>query len=396
MPVIREDIHLVAPRRTPIGKFGGGLSSLTAVDLGVRAVTGALGASGADPSAIDAVVFGNARQAGVGPNPARQITIGAGLAETVPAWTVNQACGSGLRAVIDAADQIRLGNGDLLVAGGTESMSNTPYLMPRVRWGLRMGDSEVVDGMVRDGFMCPIADQMMGLTAETLADQYGIARDEQDEYAVETQRRAAEAWESGAFSAEIVPVTVAGRKGDTVVERDEHPRADASVDSMRKLPPVFKDDGSVHAGNSSGITDGSAAMLVASASAIGRFSLRPAARLVAYTQAAVDPRVMGIGPVPAVRKLLDETGLSMSDIDLVELNEAFAAQVLACDRELGIDRAKLNVNGGAIALGHPIGATGARILTTLIHALERRGLRRGIATLCISGGMGLAVLVERD
>lgn len=395
MSIIREEVFLVAPRRTPIGKFGGTLLPLSAVDLGVAAVKGTLAAAGVEPSQVDELIFGNARQAGVGPNPARQVALGSGLPESTPAWTVNQACGSGLRSVIDAIDHIRLGNAGLVVAGGTESMSNTPYLLPRARWGLRMGDAEMIDGMVRDGFMCPLADQMMGATAETLADQYSISRDEQDEYAVESQRRAARASDGGVFESEIVPVTVPGRKGDTILERDEHLRPDATVEGMRKLPAVFRRDGTVHAGNSSGITDGAAAVVVAGADAVRAARLSPAARVVAYTQAAVDPRVMGIGPVPAVRKLLEETGLEIDDIDLFELNEAFAAQVLACDRELRIDRERLNVHGGAIALGHPIGATGTRILTTLVHALERRGARRGIATLCISGGMGIALLVER-
>lgn len=395
MPVIREDIFLIAPRRTPIGKFGGALLPLTAVDLGVAAVEGSLAAAGLEGEAVDELIFGNARQAGVGPNPARQIAIRSRLPQERPAWTVNQACGSGIRSVIDAVNEIRLGGARIVVAGGTESMSNTPYFLPRARWGLRMGDAEMVDGMVRDGFQCPLADQLMGATAETLADQYGIDRDEQDRFAVESQQRAARAWKDGAFASEIVPVRVSGRKGDTLVERDEHMRPDATVEGMRKLSPVFRSDGSVHAGNSSGITDGAAAVIVAGGDAVGAHGLTPAARVVAYTQAAVDPKVMGIGPVPAVRRLLEETKLTIDDIDLIELNEAFAAQVLACDRELRLDRARLNVHGGAIALGHPIGATGTRILTTLVHALERHELRRGIATLCISGGMGLAILVER-
>lgn len=395
MAVVR-DVFIIAPRRTPIGRFGGSLASLTAVDLGVSAVGGTLASAAIDPSRIDAVIFGNARQAGVGPNPARQIAIRSGLPQETPAWTVNQACGSSLRSVIDAVDQVRLGNAQVVLAGGTESMSNTPYLLPRARWGLRMGDAEVIDGMVRDGFMCPLADEMMGATAETLADQYGIGREEQDAYAVETQRRAAAAWAEGAFGSEVVPIDVKGRKGTVQVSRDEHMRPDATIEGMAKLPPVFRTErGTVHAGNSSGITDGAASMLIASGRAVEELGLEPLARLIGYSQAAVNPRVMGIGPVPAVRALLREVGLSMEQIDLVELNEAFAAQVLACDRELGIDRERLNVHGGAIALGHPIGATGARILTTLLHALERKDQKRGIATLCISGGMGLALAVER-
>jgi acetyl-CoA C-acetyltransferase len=395
MPKLEQPIFLIAAVRTPIGKFGGGLASLTAPQLGVASAKATIERSGIDPNAIDEVIFGNARQAGVGPNAARQIAIRSGLRHEVPAYTVNQACGSGLRAIMNAADQIRLGAASVVLAGGTESMSNTPYLLPRARWGYRMGNDEVVDGMYRDGFLCPLADEMMGATAETLADQYAISRQEQDEYAVETQHRAGVAYEEGRFRDEIVPVTVSGRKGDTIVAQDEHPRFDADLGSLAKLPPVFRKNGSVHAGNSSGVTDGASSMLVASQAAVEKHGLTPMARIVGYAQAGVDPKVMGIGPVPATRTLLAETGLQLTDIDLVELNEAFAAQVLACDRELHFDRAKLNVHGGAISLGHPIGATGARITTTLLHALQSRDKTLGLATLCISGGMGLAMIVER-
>jgi acetyl-CoA C-acetyltransferase len=395
MAKLTEDIVLVAAVRTPIGKFGGGLASLTAAQLGVASARATLERSHVDPAAIDEVIFGNARQAGVGPNVARQIAVRSGLRHEVPAYTVNQACGSGLRAIMNAADQIRLGAAQIVLAGGTESMSNTPYMLPRARWGYRMGNDEVIDGMVRDGFMCPLADEMMGSTAETLAQQYGISREEQDRYAVETQQRAGRAWESRRFANEIVPVTVEGRKGDVVIDRDEHPRFDATLDSMARLPPVFRKEGTVHAGNSSGITDGASSMLVASGEAVRRHGLEPMARIVGYAQAGVDPKVMGIGPVPATRKLLAETGVSLEAIDLIELNEAFAAQVIACDRELHFDRSKLNVHGGAISLGHPIGCTGARITTTLLHALASHEKRLGLATLCISGGMGLSMLVER-
>jgi acetyl-CoA C-acetyltransferase len=395
MAEITEEIYLVAPLRTPIGKFGGALASLTAHQLGAQAAAAAWTRSGVPADAIDELIFGCARQAGVGPNVARQIAIRSGLPETVPAHTINQACGSGMRAIISAADQIRLGNAQIVLAGGVESMSNTPYLLTRARWGLRMGDGELIDGMMRDGFMCPIAEEMMGATAETLADRYGIARTEQDRFAVESQRKAKEAWESGAFAAEVVPVTVEGKKGPVTIDRDEHPRPDATVESMAKLPAAFRPDGSVHAGNSSGITDGAAAMIVASGEQVRRLGLRPAARIRGYAQAAVDPKIMGIGPVPATRKLLADLRMELSDVDLVELNEAFAAQVIACDRELALDPARLNVHGGAIALGHPIGATGARIVTTLVHALAARDRETGLATLCISGGMGLAMLLER-
>ncbi|HUP65777.1 MAG TPA: thiolase family protein [Thermoanaerobaculia bacterium] len=395
MGEIREEIFIVSPIRTPIGRFGGGLSSLTAAELGTHAAAAAIDRSGAPREEIDLVIFGNARQAGVGPNVARQIAIRSGLAHEVPAYTVNQACGSGMRAIMNAADEIRLGNAEVVVAGGVESMSNTPYLLTSARWGLRMGDGEVVDGMVRDGFHCPVAEQLMGETAETLADRYSITRDEQDRFAVESQMKAKRAWEEEAFRDEIVPVEVSTRKGTTVIDRDEHPRFDATVEGMAKLPPVFRDGGTVHAGNSSGITDGASAMIVASGDAVRRHGLRPLARFRGYAQAAVDPRIMGIGPVPATRRLLADASMKLEEIDLIELNEAFAAQVIACDRELGIDPDRLNVHGGAIALGHPIGATGARIVTTLLRGLERRGGKTGLATLCISGGMGLSLLFER-
>jgi acetyl-CoA C-acetyltransferase len=387
MPKLNETIYLVAAVRTPIGKFGGSLSSLTAPQLGTASAKATLARSGIDPIAVDEVVFGCARQAGIGPNAARQIAVKSGLRHEAPAYTVNQACGSGLRAIMNAADQIRLGQARVVLAGGTESMSNTPYMLPRARWGYRMGDAELVDGMTRDGFLCPLADEMMGATAETLAERYGITREEQDAYAVETQRRAGVAYAEGRFEAEIVPLEK--------LQRDEHPRFDADLGSLAKLPPVFRKNGTVHAGNSSGVTDGASSMLVASEEAVRVHKLTPMARIVGYAQAGVDPKIMGIGPVPATETLLADTGMSLADIDLIELNEAFAAQVLACDRELHLDREKLNVHGGAISLGHPIGCTGARIVTTLLHALASREKRYGLATLCISGGMGLSMIVER-
>jgi acetyl-CoA C-acetyltransferase len=383
MPKLNETIYLAAAVRTPIGKFGGGLAALTAPQLGTASAKATLERSGIDPLAVDEVVFGCARQAGVGPNAARQIAIKSGLRHEVPAYTVNQACGSGLRAIMNAADQIRLGQAHVVLAGGTESMSNTPYLLPRARWGYRLGDAELVDGMTRDGFLCPLADEMMGATAETLAERYGISREEQDAYAVESQRKASRA----NFDAEIVPV------GN--VTRDEHPRFDTDLGSLAKLPPIFRKNGTVHAGNSSGVTDGASSMLVVSSEALRAHNLTPMARIVGYAQAGVDPKIMGIGPVPATKTLLADVGMSLDDVDLIELNEAFAAQVLACDRELHFDRAKLNVHGGAISLGHPIGCTGARIVTTLLHAMQAHDKKYGLATLCISGGMGLSMIVER-
>lgn len=395
MAKLSQDVYLIAALRTPIGKFGGGLASLMASQLGTEVAKATIVKSGIDPAAIDEVIFGNARQAGVGPNVARQIAVRSGLRHEVPAYTVNQACGSGLRSIMNAADQIRLAQAEVVLVGGTESMSNTPYLLTRARWGYRMGNDDLIDGMMRDGFMCPLADEMMGSTAETLAERYGITREEQDRFAVESQAKAARAYEAGRFAEEIAPVRVQGRKGETVIDRDEHPRFDATLDSMAKLPPAFRKNGTVHAGNSSGITDGASSMIVASGDAVKRHGLAPMARVVGYAQAGVDPKIMGIGPVPATRKLLEDVGMSLADVDLIELNEAFAAQVLACDRELHFNHAKLNVHGGAIALGHPIGCTGARITTTLLHALRSHDKRYGLATLCISGGMGLSMIVER-
>ncbi len=387
MPKLDTDIFLIAALRTPIGKFGGALASMTAPQLGVASAKATIERSGIDKDAIDEVIFGNARQAGVGPNSARQIAIKSGLRHEVPAYTVNQACGSGLRAIMNASDQIRLGHAEVVLAGGTESMSNTPYLLMRARWGTKMGHGEVVDGMYRDGFMCPLADEMMGATAETLAERYGISRQEQDQFALESQKKTERAYAKNRFDDEIVPLEK--------LQRDEHPRFDTDLGSLAKLPPVFRKDGSVHAGNSSGVTDGASSMLVASGDAVKKHGLEPMARIIGYAQAGVDPKIMGIGPVPATQKLLRDVGMSLANIDLIELNEAFAAQVIACDRELHFDRDKLNVHGGAIALGHPIGCTGARITTTLLHALQSRDKTVGLATLCISGGMGLSMIVER-
>jgi acetyl-CoA C-acetyltransferase len=382
--------------RTPIGRFGGSLASFSAPDLGVVAARGALARAGLAPDAVDQTIFGHARQAGQGPGTARQVSVRAGVPVERPAFTVNMACGSGLKSVLLAADAVRLGAAKVVLAGGMESMSNTPYLLPRARWGYRLGHAEIVDGMYRDGFHCLLADQLMGETAENLVDRYGIPRAEQDAYAARSQQRCEDARRRGAFDAEKVAVEVQDKKkGAVAFLADEHARDGVTAESMAKLAPVFRPDGTVHAGSSSGITDGAAAVLVLSEEEARRRGVEPDARLVAYAEAGVEPRVMGLGPVPAVRKLLAATGLSVSDVDLWELNEAFAAQVLACNRELRIDEERLNADGGAIALGHPIGATGCRILVTLIHAMKARGARRGVATLCISGGLGLAALVER-
>ncbi|MDQ2870218.1 MAG: thiolase family protein [Acidobacteriota bacterium] len=389
-------VYILSAARTPIGKFGGSFASLSAADLGVVAAKAAIERSGLPTAAVSETVFGHARQAGGGPNTARQVSHRAGVPDSVPAYTVNKACGSSLKALTLSALSIAAGENEVVLAGGTECMSATPYLLPRARFGLRMGNDEIVDGMYRDGFLCPLCGQLMGETAENLVQEFGISRAEQDAFALESQQRAARAVESGRFDAEIVPVEVAGKKGSVTVSRDEHLRGGTTLESLAKLPPVFDaQNGTVHAGNSSGITDGAAALVLASEKAAGRAGVEPLGRITAWTSAGVEPSRMGVGPVPAIRSLLAKTGRTLADIDLIELNEAFAAQVLACARELPMDLSRVNVNGGAISLGHPIGATGARISTTLLHEMKRSGSRTGMATLCISGGMGMAVLFER-
>jgi acetyl-CoA C-acetyltransferase len=395
------DVVLAAPVRTPIGKFGGALAPLSAADLGVAAAAAALSRAGLTPeraAQVDQVIFGHARQAGGGPNTARQIAHRAGVPDDRPAFTVNQACGSGLQAVLCAARAIRLGEARVVLAGGTESMSNTPYLLPRARWGYRLGNAEIVDGMYRDGFDDPLSGLVMGVTAEELAVEAGIDRAAADAYALLSQERCARARAGGRFGAEIVPVRVAGKKGEVVVERDEHPRDGVTLAALSRMAPVFRDGGTVTAGNASGITDGAAALVVASRQAAAELGLPIAARLIGWEVVGVEPRIMGIGPVPAVRRLLQRAGQALDEVDAIELNEAFASQVLACLDGLGLprDAGRVNPDGGAIALGHPIGATGARLLVTLLHGLEARQERRGIATLCVSGGMGLAALVERE
>jgi len=390
-----KSVYIASAQRTAIGKFGGGLAEMTAVELGVVATRSALDRAGIEASDVSEVIIGQARQAGNGPNPARQISIRAGVPVEVPAYTVNKACGSGLKSIILACQEILLGNAEIVVAGGVESMSRVPYLVENARWGLRLGNQEFTDGMYRDGFMCPLADMVMGETAEKLAEVHQISRSEQDEFAFKSQQKASTASQSGRFSDEISPVEVPKKKGGMLVfETDEHVRADVTMDGLAALKPVFAKEGTVTAGNSSGITDGAAATVLISEETIKRYDLKPLARIVDYAIAGVDPKVMGIGPVPAINKLLSKTGIRLQNFDLVELNEAFAAQVLACMRELPMDDEKLNVNGGAIALGHPIGCTGARITTTLLHEMKRRKTRYGLATLCISGGMGIAVAFE--
>jgi acetyl-CoA C-acetyltransferase len=393
-----KDVFLAGSVRTPIGRYGGSLAQLTPADLGAFTAAESLRRAGLKPSDVQEVIWACARQAGAGPNVGRQISYRAGVPETVPALTVNQACGSGLRAIILAAQEIMLGRARAVLAGGVESMSRVPYYAEGARWGLRMGNAELVDGMYRDGFLDPLSGLVMGETAENLARRYEISREEQDEYALRTQKRAGEAIAAGRFERETMAVAVKGRKGEAAeLTLDEHPRPDTTIEGLRKLAPVFATDGTVTAGNSSGITDGAAAVVVADEETLSAASERvgPVARVVDYEITGVAPEIMGIGPVPAVRRLLARQKLTLEEIDLVELNEAFAAQVIACDRELKFAPGQLNVNGGSIALGHPIGCTGVRITTTLMHEMERRGARRGLATLCVSGGMGFALLVER-
>jgi len=391
-----KPVYLTGAARTPIGRFGGSLRDWTAADLGTAVAKESLRRANINPDQIDDSIWGCARQAGGGPNVARQITFRAGVPDRVPAFTTNQACGSGLRAIILAAEQIMLGRANIVLAGGTESMSRVPYFAEGARWGVRMGHTELVDGMYRDGFNDPLSGLVMGETAEKLASQYEISRDEQDEYALRTQQRAAAAIDAGSFAAEVLPLELKDRKGNvTLFTKDEHVRTTTTIEDLRKLKPVFSTDGTVTAGNSSGITDGAAAIMVMSEAALKESGAEPQARIVDYEVVGVAPEIMGIGPVPAVRALLKRQQLSLADIDLVELNEAFAAQVIACDRELQFDPERLNINGGAIALGHPIGCTGVRITTTLLHEMKKRQAKRGLATLCISGGMGIALLFER-
>jgi acetyl-CoA C-acetyltransferase len=388
-----QAVYILSGVRTPIGKFGGSLASLTAADMGVVAAKAAMERAGIQPEQVEETIFGNARQAGGGPNVARQISIRSGVPQEVPAFTVNKACASGMKSIALAYQSILLGDAGCILAGGAESMSRVPYYL-EARWGYRLGNQDLVDGMYRDGFFCPMAKMVMGETAEVLAEHYKITREEQDEFALLSQARAGRAIAAGRFDAELAPVTIEGKKGTTIFGRDEHPFADASMEKLGKLAPVFSKTGTVTAGNSSGITDGAAAVVVASEHFVKQNNLKPLARISAVTSAGVDPRTMGIGPVPALRKLEEKHNLRLHDFGLIELNEAFAAQVLACDRELNFNRDRLNVNGGSIALGHPIGCTGTRITVTLLHEMLKRNTRRGVATLCVSGGLGMALALE--
>ena len=390
-----DDVVILSGCRTAIGTFGGAFKDVSAVDLGTIAVREAVRRSGVRPDQVDEVLLGNILQAGLGMNPARQAAIKAGLPDSVPATTVNKVCGSGLQSVMMAAQAIKAGDAEILVAGGTENMTRAPYLLPGARWGERLGNGTILDHMIHEGLTDAFHDIHMGVTAENLVERYGISRADQDAFAAESQRRAESAIKSGAFKDEIVRVVVPGKKGETRVDTDEHPRPGTTAESLARLKPAFKKDGTVTAGNASGLNDGAAALVVAGAERARRLGLTPMARIVAYASAAVDPKVMGIGPVPAVRKALEKASLGSEAIDLFELNEAFAAQSLAVLRELALDAEKVNVLGGAIALGQPIGASGARILVTLIHALRARQRRYGVAALCIGGGQGVAMVVER-
>lgn len=387
-------VFLTQALRTPIGRFLGQFRDVAATELG-QIVAGAVHERAGRPT-VDRVLFGCARQAGLGPNPARQVAIRAGLPDSVPAVTLNMACGSGLLAIIEAARQIRLGEAEVILAGGMENMTRVPHLLPGARLGYRMGHDRIVDAMYQDGFHCPLADQLMGATAETLARRHEIGRDEQDAFAARSQQRAEAAIAAGHFSDQIVPVTVQDRrKGPQEFTADEHPRSGVTAASLGKLAPVFDPEGGVTAGNSSGVTDGAAAVLVMSERAVEASGATPLVELEGWADAGIDPSIMGIGPVPATRKLMEGLDLDIDAFDLVELNEAFAAQVIACLREMPIEESRLNVNGGSIALGHPIGMTGTRIVVTLVHELLRRGDHRGLATLCISGGMGLSLSLKR-
>jgi acetyl-CoA C-acetyltransferase len=390
-----ERVVILEGARTPIGRFLGSFVETTAVELGTIAATEALTRSGVTPDLVDQTILGHARQAGNGPNTGRQVSIHAGVPEEISAFNVNIACGSGMKAVQLGAQQIALGDAEVVLAGGMENMTRVPFLLDRLRTGYRMGNATVYDAMYRDGLLDPLCGLLMGETAENLVDRYDIPREEQDEFALESQRKAADG--AAARAAEIVPVEAkdpAG-KGTRIVSDDEHPRPDTTSEGLAKLTPVFREGGSVTAGNSAGITDGAAAMILMSESRAHAEGREPLARIAGMSWAGVPPEIMGIGPVPATKKVLEKTGLSLADIDLIEINEAFAAQVIACERELKFDRDRLNLLGGGISLGHPIGMSGARILLSLAYQMRERGAALGLATLCISGGQGLAVVLER-
>jgi acetyl-CoA C-acetyltransferase len=396
MKNLREKVVILSAVRTPIGKYGGAFKETSAVSLGVSASGEAMKRAGVSPDQIDEVIFGMARQAGNRPNPARQVLYRSGIPVERTAFTVNQACASGMKAVALGCQSLLLGENKIVVAGGTENMSQIPYLLDGARWGYRLGDGVLVDAMYRDGLFCPLGEMIMGETVDLLAENFNISRREQDEYALESQMKAKRAVGQGKFKDEIVPVAVRSKGGqESVISDDEHPRPDTTLENLAKLPPVFRKEGSVTAGNSSGLTDGAAALVLTTQSEAQRLGARPLAAVLAVTSAGVEPKEMGLGPVPATRKILKSLNLSLSDLDLIEINEAFAAQVLACERELKWDPARRNIKGGAIALGHPIGCTGARITVTLLHNLIQQDKELGLATLCVSGGQGMSLVLMR-
>ena len=389
------NVFLLAPVRTPIGKFLGGLSELSATQLGARVLAESIRRSGVVPGQIDEVIFGQVLQAGCGQNPARQAALGAGLPPTVAALTVNKVCGSGLKAVMLAAQAIRAGDADLILAGGMESMSRAPYLLPGARQGWKLGDQSAVDSVIRDGLWCAFENWHMGCAADHIADECGISRDEQDRFSVQSQQRAAAAWEKGYFQDEVLPIAVgSGAKAKTIA-RDESLRPETTAAVLAKLAPAFQPTGTVTAGNASTLSDGAASLLVASASALDRLGQPPMGHILSYATSGIAPKEIFIAPVAAVKMALAKANLTLDDIDLIEMNEAFAAQMLACGKELKLDESRVNVHGGAIALGHPIGASGARVLVTLLHAMKRRGAKRGLAALCLGGGNAVAMIVER-
>jgi acetyl-CoA C-acetyltransferase len=395
--LVMTDAVILSGARTPIGKLSGALKDFSAVDLGVAAARAAIERAGVDPSAVNEVIMGNVVQAGNGQNPARQVALRSGIPAAVSALTINKVCGSGLKAVMLAANAIKVGEIDVAVAGGMESMTNAPYLLKGARQGYRMGNAEMVDSMIGDGLWCAFDNWHMGNTGEVVAERFQVTRAEQDEYALGSHRKAIAAMKEGRFDEEIVPVEIAQRKGPPVVVRaDEGPREDTSIEALGRLKPAFKQEGgTVTAGNAPGVNDGAAALVVTSSEAAARLGRRPMARIVAHASSGVEPKLVMMAPVTAIQKTLERAGWDLADVDLIELNEAFSVQAVAITRELGIDPARLNVNGGAVALGHPIGASGARILVTLLHEMQRRDVRRGLAALCLGGGNAVAMAVER-
>ena len=389
-----KEVVIVSAVRTPIGSFNGGLAGVTAAELGAIVIKEAVKRAGIKDDQIDEVIMGHVLQAAQGQNPARQAAIKAGLSVDIPALTINKVCGSGLKALSLAAQAIKAGDADIVIAGGMENMSLTPYALDKARWGMRMGDGKITDIMVKDGLWDAFNDYHMGITAENVAEKYNITREEQDKASFLSQQKAVEAIKKGEFKDEIIPVTIKGKKGDIIFDTDEYPKAETTAEGLDKLKAAFKSGGTVTAGNASGINDGAAAFIVMSADKAKELGIKPLVKVLSYASGGVDPQIMGMGPVPATKKALSKAGLKVDDIDLVEANEAFAAQWCAVGKELGFDLSKVNVNGGAIALGHPIGASGARILVTLIYAMKKCGAKKGLATLCIGGGQGVAAIVE--